>query len=143
MTISNIFKIPRNRKALDQFYLTGKSPHPNELEGTYTVQMLTGIIPDFSWLGHTKNFRHTANGVEGENRFGAGFKWGKFCVQEQNWPNGMQTVIDYAQPSNLFSRGIRDTLVIVEPGRAYLGKFHYIFGGRPRFFGYFSLIKQE
>lgn len=137
----------KDAAALNKMYEEGLSPDPDELQGDYDIQMLTGIIPDFSRIGHIKRFYHyrgdhTVNIVSGHNVFAGKLPWGYFLALKEQWSR-METVINYGSSGNWFSGRIRDTLSTVEAGRVYLGKFHLVIFGKPRFFGFFSMIKKN
>jgi hypothetical protein len=134
--------IPADKEALGRLLRLCPPSLPSDLDGTYYVKMLTGIIPDFSAFGHRKNFRHEGRAVVGENIFWEKTAWGSFRVVVRMWDEGSRTVIDYDTPQNTFSRRIRDTIVTVQKGRLYLGKFHLVICGKPRFIGFFTLTKK-
>ncbi|MBI2591608.1 MAG: hypothetical protein HYW34_02940 [Candidatus Brennerbacteria bacterium] len=141
-------KILKNKEILSEIYKNGSSPDPIELKGIYKITMQTGIIPNLSWLGHIKTFSHFISpynfNVVGCNSFNGWFRWGYFEVQRHYLSvSPFFTVIDYDLKANWLSRRIKDTIVTIMPKQLYLGKFHYMIFGKPRFLGYFTMERQE
>lgn len=136
----NKIKQIKDKKVLEEKYKNGTPSDPSELSGIYKITMLTGFLPDLSSFGHIKTFYHLPN-TAGCNSFNGWFKWGYFRVYLDNEKSPPKTVINYNQKTNWLSKRIIDTVVAITPKQLYLGKFHYMIFGKPRFIGYFMMEK--
>ena len=121
-------------------------PKAKELEGEYTVVMLTGPIPTLEAIGHHKAFRRQGDQVVGENFFWKKTGWGHFRVEdsapaEPGEPPSL--LLNYDVPANVLSRRVRDRVRCVTPGELYLGRFNIMLLGKPRFIGYFALSRRH
>ncbi len=134
---------PEDKRALDKIFKDAEIPNPSEFQGEYFVDMLTAL-PSLKKFSHRKTFRREENKTIGRNILFKGKKWGHFFLEQTGGESGRsKTIINYDVPENSFiTRRIRDEVRRAGNG-AYLGRFNYIFFGKPRFLGYFSLVKRK
>lgn len=135
-------ELPKDKRALGEIFKTAETPNPSEFQGEYFVDMLTAL-PSLRKLNHRKIFYQENGRTFGCNVILKNKKWGRFFVEQTGGESGrLETIINYGVPENSFiSKNIRDQIRRVESG-LYIGRFNYILFGKPRFLGYFSLIKK-
>lgn len=132
-----------NNKALIKVFKEATVPDIAEFRGEYLVDMLSWL-PSFKRFSHRKVF-YCVNGKTYGHNVLSGRTWGYFILEEgvcTDMGSTAAAVINYDRTENTFiTRRIRDFVRCVEHGRLYIGRFCYIFSGRPRFLGYFSLSR--
>jgi hypothetical protein len=138
-----VMELPGNNRELREIFKNARTPEISELNGEYTVDMLT-LIPSLKRFEHRKVFYPEDSGVSGYNML-LNIKWGRFFLEQETCKElGSLNVlvINYDKPGNLFiTKRIRDHLRCVEDGDLYLGRFNSLFLGKLYFLGYFSLTK--
>jgi hypothetical protein len=134
---------PKNNKALTEMFRNARTPRPTEFEGKYYVEMLT-VMPSFRRFGHRKHFYPDHDRTEGHNIL-FGREWGRFILEEgicEDMGSLGAVIINYDSDRNSFlTKRIRDYVRRLEEEKSYLGRFYYLFWGKLRFSGYFSLVK--
>jgi len=137
-------KFPNNNHELTEIFKNVRAPEISEFNGEYFVDMLT-VLPSLREFFHRKVFYAEDGGVVGYNVFFKDIVWGRFFVEEGicEEVNSLKVaVINYDRVENSFiSNGIRDHVGCIEEGTLYLGRLNYLFKGKLRFLGYFSLSK--
>jgi hypothetical protein len=138
--------VPKNKQELDQIFNTVRIPEPAEFNGEYFVDMLTGL-PSLRMFKHRKVFYSQNGKVIGNNILFNGFVWGSFYLEEgfcENYDRVKAVIISYRVPKNSFiTNKMIDYVRCIEKDRLYLGRFNYLFMGKIKFLGYFSLKKKE
>lgn len=139
-------KFPRRNRELDALFIEARLPSLPEFDGEFTVDMLT-VLPSLRRFSHRKLFYSENGKVSGCNVLFRDMKWGHFylelgvCEDLDSLP---VTEINYNRDRNVFiTRRIRDYVRCVEQEILYLGRFHYMISGKPRFAGYFSLARKK
>ncbi|UCB56842.1 MAG: hypothetical protein JSV30_06525 [Candidatus Omnitrophota bacterium] len=137
-------RFPRSTRKFDEIFKKAHCPAPSELKGEYFVDMLSAL-PTLRGFFHRKVFIPEGDGVSGYNLLFADKKWGAFFLEKGicNELGSIEAmVINYDREENSFlTNKIRDYIRCIEPGRLYIGRFNYLFMGKLRFLGYFSLSK--
>ncbi|UCF86591.1 MAG: hypothetical protein JSV71_03665 [Nitrospiraceae bacterium] len=136
-------EFPRNNRKLKEIFTNSRTPELSELNGEYSVDMLT-LIPSLKRLEHRKVFYPEDAGVTGHNIL-LNIKWGRFFLERGTCKDlghlGV-VVINYDRPRNLcITKKVRDHLRCVENGELYLGRFNVLLLDKLYFLGYFSLRK--
>jgi len=136
--------LPKNNSQLKEIFKKAQTPQIDEFNGAYEVDMLT-ILPSLKKLSHRKIFYAESNITAGHNILLKNTVWGHFVVEEGIYKDSEDMkviVINYGLKKNhpLF-QGIRDQVKRIEKGNLYLGRFNYLFKGKLRFLGYFSMTK--
>lgn len=139
-------RLPKNNYELKEIFKDAKTPNISEFKGEYFVDMLTGL-PSLRKISHRKVFYLENNRILGYNMIFTNKIWGHFFVEEgicEAVDSLRVVVINYDRAENSFiSNRIRDHVRCVEEKTLYLGRFNYIFMGKLRFLGYFSLLKKK
>lgn len=139
-------RLPRSNDELKEIFKDAKTPNISEFKGEYFVDMLT-VLPSLRKISHRKVFYLENNKVLGYNMIFTNKIWGRFFVEEgicEAVDSLRVVVINYDRAENSFiSNRIRDQVRCVEEKTLYLGRFNYIFMGKLRFLGYFSLLKKK
>lgn len=134
--------LPRNNRKLNEIFKNARTPDIFEFNGEYFVNMLTGI-PSLKRFFHRKVFYPKNNKILGYNLFFNNMKWGSFFLEQRSYNEGKVIVINYDKKENSFiTDKIRDYVRRVDK-EIYLGRFNYLFFGKPLFLGYFSLTKNQ
>ncbi len=135
---------PKDNKALDQIFINGSEPSIEEFVDEYWVNMLTGMIPNFSWAGHRKRFFSKNGNKIGKNIILLNSTFGHFKVElgQCDDLNGLEVIIlNYGEKKNLLTRSVRDKIRKIER-KQYLGRYYNVIDGTYHFKGYFSLEKR-
>lgn len=139
-------KLPRNSYKLKEIFKNARAPEILEFNGEYFVDMLT-VFPSLKCFSHRKVFYHKDNMIVGHNILFTNTVWGHFFVEEGicNQQDSLKVaVINYERSENSpVSNRIRDYIRCVDDDTLYLGRFNYIFMGKPRFLGWFSLTRAK
>ena len=135
--------IPKNDSKLTEIFKAARVPQAIEFHGEYIVDMITKL-PSLKRYAHRKVFYTEHNTVQGYNILFKEKKWGHFFL-ENGTCEGLEAaavlVINYARRENSFSYRMIDYVRCIEDDTLYLGRFNYILFGKPRFLGYFTLLK--
>ena len=136
--------LPRNDSELSEIFKTARVPRAQEFHGEYLVDMLT-VLPSLKKYSHRKVFYTEHNTVKGYNILFQKKIWGHFFLEHGTYEDEDSLevlVINYARKENrFFSYRMIDYVRCVENDTLYLGRFNYILFGKPRFLGYFTLLK--
>ena len=137
---------PKNNRELNEIFKKAAMSKISDFQGEYFVDMLTGL-PSLKKISHRKVFYPRNNEILGHNLIFSNKIWGCFFVEEGICKelNGLRVaIINYDRKKNSFiSNRIRDYVRCIEHPALFLGRFNYIFWGKPRFLGYFSLLKTK
>lgn len=138
-----VMELPGNNRNLREIFTKARTPDISELNGEYSVDMLT-LIPSLKRFEHRKVFYPGNSGVSGHNIL-LNIKWGRFFLEQgtcKELGSLNVVVINYDKPGNLcITKRVRDHLRCVEDSSLYLGRFNVLFLGKLCFLGYFSLRK--
>ena len=138
------YRFPRGSAALRTLFEAGHIPECADFAGSWTVRMLTGPVPDFSWIGHCKDFPPYRDGSAffGNNRALGFVRFGWFRVLESS-PESPFITLDYAngERRNLVFGAMRDRLRVVESG-VMIGGYYFQKAGALRFAGWFALERK-
>ena len=138
------YPFPRGDAALRSLWDAAHIPACAEFSGSWTVRMLTGPVPDFSWIGHCKDFPDFAPGEEyfGNNRALGFVRFGWFRVLASS-PDDPFVALDYSRglKKNLVFAPMRDRLRVVESG-VMLGGYYFMKPEGLRFAGWFALERK-
>lgn len=137
-------KFPNNNYELTEIFKNARIPEVSELNGEYFVDMLT-MLPSLRKLSHRKVFYTKNDKVVGHNILFTNKIWGHFFLEEgicKEVDSSKVVVINYDKRENsfIFNR-TKDFIRCVEDNTLYIGRFNYLFMGKFRFLGYFSLSK--
>jgi len=153
-------KIFAENRKLEALFRERKAPKPETLlapddeRSEWRVTMLTGaltIVYFFigRWLHHRKLFVRRMiplDDIGGCNVFFKDLRWGWFLLAkavyaEKGGGDGQPVLlIDYSVKGNRFiTDRIRDEVRLTNDPDELLGRFHFIWRGRKRFLGYFTL----
>jgi hypothetical protein len=139
-------ELPKNNYELTKFFKNARTPNVYEFCGEYLVDMLT-VLPSLRKFSHRKVFYTKNDRVLGYNLLFTNKIWGHFFLEEgicKEVDLLKVVVINYDKIENSFiSNRIRDQLRCIEKDALYLGRFNYLFMGKPQFLGYFSLTKTK
>jgi hypothetical protein len=154
-----IMKIfPKDAK-LEKEFLAGAAPAAETLLGRdgvptkWRVTMLTGPVPNMANppFDHCKVFVRDLSlpeDVGGCNVVFRGRAWGYFKLEKgvyakEDGGDGLPSIfISYAVARNgRLTRRIRDHVRTTKDANVLIGRFHYLWHGRPRFLGYFTLTR--
>jgi hypothetical protein len=106
--------------------------------------MLTGPVPDFSWIGHCKDFPAYREGSAffGNNRALGFVRFGWFRVLGSS-PESPFVTLDYSggERRNLVFGAMRDRLRVVECG-VMIGGYYFQGAEGLRFAGWFALERK-
>lgn len=128
------------RRILKMVYAASVMPRQNELRGTYKVEMLWGIIPNLSRLGHIKIFKEGS--FFGYN-VTSGRQWGHFWFMRTPRNRALEINYNIYWRNNFITRRIRDRVRRFQNSDdRYIGEFRYVFWRKPRLLGYFRLTKE-
>lgn len=133
-------ELPKDNEKLDEIFLNGTEPDPDEFKGDYWVDMLTGGIPSFRWAGHKKRFFEKI----GNNFVLRMVPFGHFIVAKgecDDLDNLKVVILDYGNGKNILTRSIRDKIRKIND-TLYLGRYYAAIGDTHKFKGYFSLEKK-
>jgi hypothetical protein len=136
--------LPKDNKELDQIFTNGSEPTTEEFVEEYWVNMLTGMIPNFRWVGHRKRFFKENGSRIGNNIILFNSRFGHFTVEQGQCDdlNDLKVIIlNYGEKRNLLTRSVRDKIRKIEDG-LYLGRYYNVLDGTFHFKGYFSLVKR-
>lgn len=137
-------KLPKNNRELTEIFKKAAVPQIADFSGEYLVDMLTGL-PSLKRFSHRKVFYSKKGGTFGYNAIFNKKKWGRFFLEQgvcEKLDSLKVIIINYDRKENSFvSNKIRDYVRCVKKDKLYLGRFNYLFMGKPRFLGYFSLMK--
>lgn len=138
-------KLPRDENELEKILRDAKMPELSDFEGEYFVEMLTGRLPNLRRFSHRKRFSREKDKVVGCNVLFNDARWGHFFLEEgvcKELDSLGVMVINYDVAENSFATNrIRDYVRCVEENELYIGRFNYLFRGKLRFLGYFSLSR--
>lgn len=138
------YRFPRGDKALRDLWQSAHVPECAEFEGTWTVRMLTGPVPNFSWIGHCKDFPRFAPGSAflGNNRALGFVRFGWFRALAST-PDDPYVILDYSRgrKRNVVFGAMRDRLRIVTNG-VMLGGYYFMKPDGLRFAGWFALERR-
>ncbi len=138
-------KFPRSNNKLKEIFKKAGTPDISEFSGEYLVDMLT-FIPGFKMFPLRKVFYLENGGVSGYNIL-FNKVWGHFFLEKgfcEEVDSSGVAVINYDRTENsTIIRKIRDYVRCLDAGNLYLGRFNYMFVGRLRFLGYFSLSRMK
>jgi hypothetical protein len=135
--------LPKNDAKLTEIFKNARVPDALEFHGEYLVDMLT-VLPSLKKYSHRKVFYTEHNMVKGYNILFQKKIWGHFFLEHgtcEDKDSAAVLVINYARRENYFSYRMIDYVRCVEDDTLYLGRFNYILFGKPRFLGYFTLLK--
>lgn len=138
--------LPKNNLKLIELFKEARQPKLTDLQGEYFVDMLTGL-PSLRVVAHRKVFLCGDGKTVGYNEVFANKVWGHFFVEQGVYQTENcsldVTVINYRVKENsFFTARMIDYVRSLEDGKLYLGRFNYWCLGKPRFLGYFSLVKK-
>lgn len=137
-------EFPKNNKKLNTIFQNGSVPKPEDYQGEYSVDMLTGFIPSLKPFSHRKRFFQENGVLKSFNILFKNLIFGHFTMEKGDSPAFQPSgvlVFNYNQKANGFIfRPIRDHLRYIEPD-TYLGRLNYSVFGKLWFIGYFTLIK--
>jgi hypothetical protein len=139
-------RFPENNYELTEFFKKASVPEISKFNGEYLVDMLT-VSPSLRKFSHRKVFYIENNRVLGHNVLFTDMIWGHFFLEQgicQEVDSSKVVVINYNRPENSFiSNRIRDYVRCIVDDTLYIGRFNYLFMGKHRFLGYFSLSKTK
>lgn len=148
-------KIFSENERLKRLFLAGKAPEPvtllgpDSLPAQWRVRMLTGLIPNMGG----PQFRHRKLFVPGVTIGGCNvlfsdFRWGWFQLEKDTYSveaggdDEPVLLINYdVKKNNCVTGRIRDYVRATMNPNVLIGRFHYMWRGRPRFLGYFTLTR--
>lgn len=136
-------KLPQNNSRLTAIFKNARVPDIVEFKGEYFVDMLT-VLPSLKKLSHRKVFINENNLVQGYNILLNNRIWGHFFLEHgtcEDVDSVDAIVINYARRENSISFRMIDYVRCVEDETLYLGRFNYMLFGKPRFLGYFTLLR--
>lgn len=120
--------------------------NPDDLPGEYAVHLVADFLPrPIRFLGHTKVFKQTPEGIVGYNAFlGKLIKAGHFRVERGESVDGAEvTKIIYDTKRNpAIMRPLTDEVRETEPGR-FLGRGMYRFGKIARNVFWFTVTREH
>lgn len=118
---------------LGALFKQGYCPDLEEFDGRYEVKML-------GWLKFFPDNYKVVLACNGVNRLWGNKTWGHFEVRWWAMEDAGKCLwLNYSVPGNgIITRRIRD-LIRQLSDEFYIGKFHYVLFGKPRFLGYFIL----
>lgn len=137
-------EFPKNNIELDSIFKNGSEPVIDEFEGEYWVSMLTGMIPNFRWVGHRKRFFDEEGKKVGKNIILLNSTFGYFKVEKgkcDDLNNLNVMILNYGEKRNFLTRSVRDKIRRIEDN-IFLGRYYNVMDGSYYFKGYFSLIKR-
>jgi hypothetical protein len=136
-------KLPKNNYELTKFFKNARTPNVYEFCGEYFVDMLT-VLPSLRKFSHRKVFYIENDRALGYNLLFTNKIWGHFFLEDgicAEIDSSKVVVINYDRLENSFiSNRIRDYVKCIDD-TLYIGRFNYLFMGKPQFLGYFSLTK--
>lgn len=141
MSQENDMNFPKNNTELDKIFIDGSQPQIESFSGEWWVDMLTGMIPNFRWIGHKKRF----SGRTGQNFVMGSVGFGHFSVRNgecAELDHLKVVMLDYKQKKNVLTRSVLDKIRMVDPDH-YLGRYYNLIGGVYHFKGYFGLTKKS
>lgn len=137
-------KLPKDNQELTEIFENARTPKVHEFDGEYYVDMLT-TLPSLRRFSHRKVFYAEDNKIVGHNILFNRMKCGNFFLEEGvcRLSDALGVVvINYKRAENSFiTNRVMDYVREIKHKNLYLGRFNYLFMGKLRFLGYFSLSK--
>lgn len=136
--------LPKNNYELTEIFRNARSPEIFEFNGEYLVDMLT-MLPSLRRFSHRKVFYPEKDKILGYNVLFTNKIWGHFFLKDEiciELDSSKVVEINYDRLGNSFvTSRIRDHVKSIVDNTLYIGRFNYLFMGRLRFLGYFSLLR--
>lgn len=138
------YPYPRGDAALRALWESSHIPECADFTGSWTVRMLTGPVPNFSWIGHCKDFPPFVPGSDfrGNNRALGFVRFGWFRVVASS-PESPFVALDYSkgERKNIVFGAMRDRLRAVESG-IMIGGYYFQRTDGLHFAGWFALERK-